>query len=66
VRVAGTASCRRAAGVPADGVAAGDVPADGVAAGVAARRRARWAATWDRVAHRSQQNRRQLFDEVSR
>lgn len=32
----------------------------------AARLRARWAATWDRVAHRSEQNRRQLLDDVSR
>ena len=33
---------------------------------VAARLRARCAATCERVAHRSEQNRRQLFDDVSR
>ena len=33
---------------------------------VAARLRARWAATCERVAQRSEQNRRQQFDEVSR
>src|SRR3954469_6920569 len=32
----------------------------------AARLRARWAATWERVAQRSEQNRRQQLDEVSR
>ncbi|GLY95442.1 hypothetical protein Acsp02_26970 [Actinoplanes sp. NBRC 103695] len=33
---------------------------------LAARLRARWAATCERVAQRSEQNRRQLFDDVSR
>src|SRR5688572_18894434 len=60
-----------AAGAAAVAVAgaAGVVSAvDGAAASgdSAARLRARWAATCERVAHRSEQKRRQQFDDVSR
>src|SRR6476469_9321165 len=71
----GPGGCRRMGLLGPGGVGTGAAQATGGPAGTAdtgavdssaARLRARWAATCERVAQRSEQNRRQQFDDVSR